>query len=103
MPVCKVSFPGASAALEKQMQAGVKPLVNVDYSGQQFAQYIENTLLPIYRERGYLRAKFTAVSAQLDAGANKKCKEGINVSATVEEGAVYKLGKFEWVGSQTFE
>src|SRR5262249_15144904 len=49
MPVCKVGFPGASAALEKQMQAGVKPLVNMDYSSQQFAQYIENTLLPIYR------------------------------------------------------
>ncbi|HKQ74628.1 MAG TPA: POTRA domain-containing protein [Blastocatellia bacterium] len=103
MPVCKVSFPGASAALEKQMQGGVKPLVNVDYSGQQFAQYIENTLLPIYRERGYLRAKFTDMSAQPDAGANKKCKGGINVSARVEEGPVYKLGKFEWVGSQSFE
>ena len=100
MPVCKVAFPGASAALEKQMQTGVKPLVNADYSSQQFAQYIENTLLPIYRQRGYLRAKFTGVLAQPDAGANKKCENGINVSAPVEEGRVYKLGKFEWVGNQ---
>jgi len=100
MPVCKVSFPGASAALEKQMQAGVKPLVNVDYSGQQFAQYIENTLLPIYRQRGYLRVKFGGVSAQPDAGANKKCKGGVNISAQIVEGGVYKLGKFEWVGNQ---
>src|SRR5215471_10516502 len=100
MPVCKVSFPGASPALEKQIQAGVKPLVNKDYSGQQFAQYVENTLAPIYRQRGYLRAKFGGVSAQPDASENKKCKGGVNVSAQVEEGAVYKLGKFEWVGNQ---
>jgi len=103
MPVCKVAFPGASPALEKQMQAGVKPLVNLDYSSQQFAQYIENTLLPIYRQRGYLRAKFTGVSAQLDVGANKKCQNGINVSAPIEEGVTYKLGKFEWAGNQAME
>ena len=103
MPVCKVSFPGASAALGKQMQAEVKPIMNLEYSGRQFAQHIENTLLPIYRRRGYLQAKFGAVSAQLDAGANKKCKGGVNLSAQVVEGAVYKLGKFEWVGNQALE
>lgn len=103
MPVCKASFPGASAALGKQLQAEVKPIMNLEYSGQQFAQHIENTLLPIYRRRGYLQAKFGDVSAQLDAGANKKCKGGVNVSAQVVEGAVYKLGKFEWVGNQALE
>ena len=103
MPVCKVSFPGASAALEKQMQAEFKPFLNLEYSGQQFAQHIENTLLPIYRRRGYLQAKFGDVSALPDAGANKKCKGGVNVSAQVADGAVYKLGKFEWVGNQALE
>jgi outer membrane protein insertion porin family len=103
MPVCNVSFPGASAALGKQMQAEIKPIVNLEYSGQQFAQHIENTLLPIYRRRGYLQAKFGDVSAQPDSGANKKCKGGVNVSASVVEGAVYKLGKFEWVGNQALE
>jgi outer membrane protein assembly factor BamA len=100
MPVCKVSFPGASAALDKQLQAGIKPLMKGDYSSQQFAQYIENMLLPIYRQRGYLRAKFSGVSAQPNADANKKCQGGVNILAQVEEGAVYKLGKFEWVGNQ---
>jgi outer membrane protein insertion porin family len=103
MPVCKVSFPGASAALGKQMQAELKPIVNLEYSGQQFAQHIENTLLPVYRRRGYLKAKFGDVSAQPDAGANKKCKGGVNVSASVVEGAAYKLGKFEWAGNQALE
>jgi outer membrane protein assembly factor BamA len=103
MPVCKVSFPGASAALGKQLQAEVKPLVNLEFSGRQFAQHTENTLLPIYRRRGYLQAKFGDVSAQPDAGANKKCKGGVNVSAPIVEGAVYKLGKFEWVGNQALE
>jgi outer membrane protein insertion porin family len=77
--------------------------LNLEYSGRQFAQSIENTLLPIYRQRGYLQAKFGEVSSQLDAGANKKCKGGVNVSAQIAEGAVYKLGKFEWVGNQAFE
>src|SRR2546427_11296039 len=43
------------------------------------------------------------MSAQPDAGANKKCKGGVNVSAQITEGAVYKLGKFEWVGNQALE
>jgi outer membrane protein insertion porin family len=100
MPVCKVSFPGASPALEKLLQAGVKPLLNVDYSSQQLQQYIENTLAPIYHQRGRLRAKFASVSTQWGAGTNKKCEAGVNVSIPVEEGSVYKLGKFEWVGNQ---
>jgi outer membrane protein assembly factor BamA len=107
MPVCNVSFPGASVALGKQLQSEIKQVVNleysVEYSGRQFAQYIENTLLPVYRRRGYLKAKFGDVSAQPDAGANKKCKGGVNVSAPVVEGAVYKLGKFEWEGNQALE
>src|SRR5262249_7500555 len=75
-------------------------LLNVDYSSQQFAQYVENTLIPIYRQRGYLRAKFGDLTAQPGQGANKKCQNGVNVSMPVEEGLAYKLGKFEWAGNQ---
>lgn len=98
IPVCKVAFPGASPSLEKQLQAVVRPLMNADYSKQQFAQSIENTLLPIYRQRGYLRARFTGVWAQ--PGANRKCRNGVNVFLPVEEGPPYKLGKFEWIGNR---
>jgi len=103
MPVCQVSFPGAAPALEKQLQSGIKPLLSVDYSNQQFAQYIENMLLPIYRQRGYLRARFPGVAALPNPSANKKCQNGVNVSVPVEEGSAYKLGKFEWVGNQAVE
>lgn len=101
MPVCKVVFPGATAAMEKQLQSGVKPLVSANYSYSQFAQQIEDTLLPVYSQRGYLLASFSDVVAQPDNGANKKCPNGVNVSIPVEEGAAYKLGKFDWVGNQT--
>lgn len=103
MPVCKVTFPGATAAMEKQLLSGVKPLVNANYSYSQFAQHIEEMLLPIYSQRGYLLAKFSDVAVQPDTGANKKCPNGVNVSIPVEEGAAYKLGKFDWVGNQTLE
>lgn len=103
MPVCKVVFPGATAAMEKQLQSGVKPLVSANYSYSQFAQLLEETLLPVYSQRGYLLAKFSDIAAQPDDASNKKCPNGVNVSIPVEEGAAYKLGKFEWIGNQTLE
>ena len=103
MPVCKVAFPGATAAMEKQLQSGIKPLLAGNYSGKQFTDYVENMLLPVYSQRGFLLAKFSDVVAQPDDGANKKCPNGVNVSIAVEEGAAYKLGKFDWVGNQTLE
>ncbi|MCI0337278.1 MAG: hypothetical protein L0226_06865, partial [Acidobacteria bacterium] len=101
MPVCQVNFPGSSATIEKQMQSAIKPLLNVDYSSRQIAQYVENMLVPIYRQRGYLRVKFADPMAQPDRRANRKCQNGIHVSVPVVEGVVYKLGKFEWDGNQS--
>jgi outer membrane protein assembly factor BamA len=103
IPVCQITFPGASAALQKQMQAAIKPLVNLDYSSRQFGEYLEKMLLPIYRQRGYLRSRFAGHTAEPDQGASKKCQNGVNVSAPVAEGVVYKLGKFEWAGNQAID
>lgn len=103
IPVCKVTFPGATTATEKQLQSSIKPLVSTNYSYSQFAQYVENMLLPVYSQRGFLLAKFADVVVQPDDGSNKKCPNGVNVLISVEEGAAYKLGKFDWVGNQTLE
>ncbi len=73
------------------------------YAYSQFAQLLEETLLPVYSQRGYLLAKFSDIAAQPDDASNKKCPNGVNVSIPVEEGAAYKLGKFEWIGNQTLE
>ena len=100
MPVCSIRFPGATPAIEKQLQSSVKVVLGTGYSLSQLKQMTETTLAPLYRQKGYLRATFGEVTAQLDNGANKKCEGGVNVSLPITEGVPYKLGKFDWSGNQ---
>ena len=100
LPVCSVRFPGATPALEKQLQSSAKTLLNTDYAYSQVTEFIQTTFLPLYRQKGYVRAVFAEASAQPDNGANKKCSGGVNISVPVAEGGVYKLGKFDWAGNQ---
>ena len=100
MPICTTAFPGASPAFNKSLQNALKDVPNLDYSNLAFEQFVSNTLLPLYREKGFLRAKFGATEAQPNNLGEKKCASGVNIAVPVEEGKPYKLGKFDWIGSQ---
>jgi outer membrane protein assembly factor BamA len=100
LPVCRLRFPGATPALEKQLQASAKIMLGTDYSSYQLKHFAERALAPLYRQKGYLRATFADIAAQLDHGANKKCPGGVNVSLPITEGVSYKLGTFDWSGNQ---
>lgn len=100
MPICTEAFPGASPAFAKSLQNALKDVPNVNYSNLAFEQFVSNTLLSIYREKGFLRAKFGPTEAQPNTLGDKKCVGGVNLAVPVAEGKPYKLGKFDWIGSQ---
>ncbi|MBA2524658.1 MAG: hypothetical protein H0V18_02585 [Pyrinomonadaceae bacterium] len=56
-------------------------------------------LIPIYRERGHLRANFRAPSAKIESDTTSNCKGGVSVTLPIEEGSVYSWGKAEWAGN----
>jgi outer membrane protein assembly factor BamA len=60
--------------------------------------FVESNLVPLYGERGYLRASFSPPKAKPDSSA--ECEKGLAVSMYVDEGSIYVWDKAEWEGTQ---
>ena len=95
--VCSVSFPGAAAVKEQVLvqQSGV--LVANEYSRQAALAFAETNLLPLYRERGNLRAAFRTPQAR--PATEDDCL-GVALSVPVDEGVAYVWEKSEWSGNE---
>ena len=96
--ICKLRFPGANAVKESDLVKVSKPLMNIDYSRGFLSDFIYGNLIPVYRERGYLRASFRVPQARLEQGPD--CKNGLEVMIEVEEGPAYTWDKAEWKGNE---
>jgi outer membrane protein assembly factor BamA len=101
MPVCALRFPGASNVQESVLIKNSKPLLSNPYSRKFVAEFARENLIPIYRQRGHLRASFKTPSSTLAAASGGDCKDGVSVSLPVEEGLAYTWDKAEWDGNQT--
>jgi len=99
MPICAVSFTGATAISEGDLIKKSKALIHADYSRSYVADFVKDNLVPVYRERGYLKARFSDAQAKREAG---DCKNGVQITLTVTEGAVYSWDKAEWIGNAAF-
>ena len=97
VPVCKMHFPGATDVSEQELIKNSQPLFEMDYSQENVAAFAAGNLVPLYRQRGHLRATFAAPSAAaVDASAPDNCKGGADVTVPVTEGLVYLWDKAEW-------
>lgn len=97
IPICGLRFPNAVAITESELVKLSKPLLAEDFSLSFARNFAQLSLIPAYRERGHLRARFsppTAV-ARSDAG----CKNGAEITLAVDEGIRYVWEKAEWSGN----
>jgi outer membrane protein assembly factor BamA len=96
--VCRLEFPGARALQQELLVQKSGGIFDNDYSRKYVGTFAENSLLPLYHERGYLRASFLPPKVKtVEAGEN--CEEGgVALTLPVEEGPVYLWEKAEWVG-----
>jgi outer membrane protein insertion porin family len=97
-PICNLRFPGATAVKESDLIKVSKPLLDADYSRGFFVEFINGNLIPFYRERGYLRARFRVPQARLEQSSD--CKAGLDVMIAVEEGPSYTWSRAEWKGNE---
>jgi outer membrane protein assembly factor BamA len=100
VPVCQLHFPGATDITESELVKNAKPLFEMDYSQETVAAFAVGSLLPLYHQRGHLRASFAepkAVATGDDARAD--CKSGADVTIPVAEGLAYLWDKAEWAGA----
>jgi outer membrane protein assembly factor BamA len=103
-----VEISGAGAAELPMLQAATEKLADREYSRETLNSFVAHALLPIYHERGYLKATFAApvpkvVSATAsDTGSNNHNETLVAVALSATPGAQYKLSHVDWSGNKEF-
>jgi len=100
LPVCELSFPGATVFSEEELLKSARPLLRTEYSRKDVGLFAIHTLLPLYRHVGYLRAQFASSVAGLQANPTNGCKDGVVVTMSVDEGLQYSWDHAEWTDNQ---
>ena len=96
--VCKVNYTGARALSEELLVQKSGGIFDNDYSRAYVRGFVESNLVPLYWERGYLRASFSPPKAKPDTTA--ECEKGLAVSMYVDEGSIYVWDKAAWEGAE---
>jgi len=97
VPVCSISFPGATAIPEAELVRTSQPLLKTEYSRRDITAFAANTLLTAYRRRGHLQAEFQPLTYRLSN--SPQCAGGVDVTIPVEEGRSYRWAKSVWEGN----
>lgn len=100
VPICAVRYAGAAAVREDELLKNSAALMKEDYSQSFVLAFAKANLMPLYRERAYLRARFRAPQAKLEQAGAVDCKDGVTVTVPVEEGLAYDWDKAEWGGNE---
>jgi outer membrane protein assembly factor BamA len=97
--VCKLNFTGARAVPEELLVQKSGGIFDNDYSRAYVGGFVESNLLPLYHERGYLRASFSPPKVKPEP-APPDCERGVTVTMYVDEGSIYVWDKAVWEGTQ---
>lgn len=98
--VHEVTVPNALPAEKAELAAAVKKLEGTEYLRSQVSLFAKATLLPIYRERGFLKATFSDPQTKVlheDQGDTQ-----VDLALPVNPGLQYKTGKLTWDGNTAF-
>lgn len=101
----KADFPGASAGELTALDSAGERLVGREYSRTYMSSFVEQTILPIYHERGYLKASCAPAEPKVvkpsspGADANGQPPTYVDVTFPVTPGLQYKLSGWEWSGN----
>jgi outer membrane protein assembly factor BamA len=98
IPICALLFPGAQDIKESELIKTSRPLINQDYSSGDIKAFARVNLIPLYRQRGHLRASF--LDPEVKPQSDENCQNGVSISMQVDEGSVYTWDKAEWSGNE---
>jgi outer membrane protein assembly factor BamA len=96
-PVCAIEFQGVGSDHLSELKEKSKPLLKGQYSRAFTSAFVSGNLIPVYRSKGYLRARFQ--DSQAAASADSKCSRGVTLRLAVDEGSPYTWLKAEWTGN----
>ena len=101
LPICSVHFPGATDEHKSVLIKSSRPLIALDYRRSFVRPFAQVNLIPVYTERGHLRATFGVPTAKIEFDEANDCNGGVRVTLPVEEGPIYSWSKAEWTGNAT--
>ncbi len=88
-----VAFVGAAHMSPDPLAKAVAPLKGADYLRSDVAIVLEKNLVPIYRQRGYLKFAIADIKPHIEG------KDLVTLEVTVSEGDQYRLAGFGWSGN----
>jgi len=102
LPIRSVDFPGASAVSPQDLRSASSQIINRSFTFTDVTTFAYAGLVPVYRERGYLRAQFDRPQVKILSKSSDATVQEIGVALPVEEGRQYFWEKAEWSGNQKF-
>ena len=100
LSVCDFQFAGAQDELKKPLLEALKPLFKTEYSKSDVGLFTKAALVPVYTQRGYLKAAFQP--AQPSLSASGACANAVVVTLPVAEGLQYHWNDPLWSGNQAY-
>jgi outer membrane protein assembly factor BamA len=101
-----IEFIGSGARELPLLQAAAEKLSDREYARTLFSSFIEQVLLPIYRERGYLKASCAPPQPKVvkpaasESSDNKQEVTFVDVTLPVTPSIQYKLTRWDWSGNK---
>ncbi|MGA2377333.1 MAG: POTRA domain-containing protein [Candidatus Sulfotelmatobacter sp.] len=98
----RAQFPGAGAAELPLLQAAAEKLSDREYSRDYMTNFVEHSVLPLYQERGYLRASCAQPQpkvvkpAAADSADNKQPPTYVDITFPITQGIQYKVTQWDW-------
>jgi len=99
-------FPGAGEDELPLLQTAAEKLTDLEYSREFMANFIEHSILPIFRERGYLKASCATPQpnvvkpAPSEPSDNRTKPTFVDVTFPLTPGLRYKLTRWDWSGNK---
>jgi outer membrane protein insertion porin family len=97
MNIRNIDFPGASPAEMPLLATAARKLPGDEYLQSKVALYAEHNLLPIYFQRGYLKAQFARPQAKIVQDEAQGIQ--VDLKLPVDSGREYKLANIAWTGN----
>lgn len=106
--VRNIEFAGAAPADVSALEAAGRRLPEHEYSRSRLNLLVQKQLLPVYYERGYLKAQFGEPQPKVVKQPGAETEDGprnhtiVDVTFAVTPGQQYKLKSLQWSGNHEF-
>jgi outer membrane protein assembly factor BamA len=95
-----IAFAGASASELSLLEAAARKLQDADFSRSILRSQEDKTFLPLYLQRGYLKASFG--DAQAKVVQDSPQETAVDVTFPVDPGRQYNLTTLDFAGNKSF-